>query len=456
MPSHSPVEFSGPLVTPRPFYKQWMLAGNRAVFFDRLVEDWGDFVHYRGLFNFYLINHPSLVKRVLLRTGHEFDKKTIIYNRFRNVFGGGLVVADGDQWKRRRNLLQQVFGPTTVKQFFSVMVDAAAGLADAWETGRRDRSVFDISRDMNRVTLEVAGRALFHDAFGDVSEQISRWTHTINRYSAKPPLPIVRSFWFPSHVNYGVKRVLREFDSFLQSMIDDRRGVGERAAGPDDDLLSILLRTKHEETGQSLSDREIKEEVLGLIIGGHETSSAALTWAWYELHRNPLAQQRLCEEINAVVGDDPLTLDHIPQLNYARMVIDETIRLHPPFWFENRNVAEDVELGGALLKKGSLVAFSRYSLHRHRDFWAEPHRFDPDRFEPGSEENSHSSHAFIPFGGGPRVCIGVHFATLELVVMLCSLVRRYRVVVDESDRHQMAANLTMTPAFGLQVRLEPR
>lgn len=428
-----------------------MIAGNRALFFDRLVQDWGDFIEYRGLFNFYLINHPALVKQVLQETHQAFDKRSIIYDRFRNAFGDGLVVSEGEKWKRQRGLMQQMFGPITVKRYFHLMVDAAHGMAEQWLPRCENQTVFDVALDMNRITLEIAGRALFHTGFDQANARIREWTHTINYYSAKPPLPVVRSFWFPSRVNFRLKRALREFNDFMQELIDERR-----TSPGDKDVLSILLQARDEATGEPMTDSEIKEEVLGMIIGGHETSSAALTWLWYELHHHPYVQSRLQQEIAEVVGDRPLDVEDIPRLTYARMIVEETLRLHPPFWFENRNVMQETELGGVRLAAGSLVAFSRYSLHRHPQFWKDPEQFNPDRFEPGHEENRRSAYASVPFGGGPRVCIGIHFAMLELIVILTVLARRYRVIVDASDRHQMSANLTMLPKYGVRVRLEPR
>ena len=444
-------DFTGKLVRPPWFYKQWMLAGNPSFFFDRLVNDYGDFIHYRGLFSFYLVNHPSLVKRVLMDTHQSFDKNSIIYNRFRNVFGNGLVVSEGEHWKRQRKLMQPIFGPITVKRFFSMMVDVTTETANRWESTCRNQDIFDIAEEMKRLTLEIAGRALFRDGFEQQSSNISQWTQTINRYSAKPPLPIVRSFWFPSHRNRKLKATLRDFHSFLRQMIDSRRT--EKAT---DDLLGILLHAKHEESGQTMTDGEVMEEALGMIIGGHETSSSALAWVWYELHQHPDIHKRLQDEIDSVVGNRPLMLEDLPRLTFTRMVIDETLRLHPPFWFENRNAIADVELGGVYLPKGSLVAFSRYSLHRHPAFWNNPDQFDPQRFALDKEENKRSTYAYVPFGGGPRICIGIHFAIMELTVILAVIVQRYKVVVDERDRHQMAASLTMTPKFGVQVHLAPR
>ncbi len=447
----NPQAFAGALRrTPR-FYKQWMLAGNPAYYFDRLVKDFGDFVHYRGLFSFYLVNHPALVKQVLQDTNKTFNKKSVIYDRFRNAFGNGLVVAEGDRWKRQRKLMQPMFGPTAVKRFFDLMVMSTTEVIKRWEGSCRSQNVFNIAHDMNQLTLTIAGRAMFNDSFDEAAAKISHWTHVINRYSAKPPLPIIRSIWFPSRTNAQLKETLRQFYAFLQEMIDARRlGI------PQKDLLGVLLDAKHEESGISMSDHEIAEEILGMIVGGHETSSSALTWVWYELDRNPDVERRLHQELDAVIGDRSLTIDDLPKLVYTKMIVDETLRLHPPFWFENRNVACDVQLGGSTIPKGSLVVFSRYSLHRHPSFWREPDRFIPCRFEPDHEENKRSLHACVPFGGGPRICIGINFAVMELLVVLATITRRYKVIVDSCDRHEMAAHLTMTPRHGVQVRLLER
>ena len=451
MESFDSHQFDGSISRPPWFYRQWMVAGNPALFFDHLARRFGDFVHYRGLFKFYLVNHPSLVKQVLQETHKSFDKNTVIYNRFRHAFGNGLVVSEGEHWKRQRKLIQPMFGHTAIARFFPHMLDATAETIQRWESKCRAAQTFDVSTDMNRLTLEIVGRTLFHDNFGDAATDIQRWTHTIDRYSAKAPIPIIRDAWFPSRRNRRLNRTLREFRGFLQHMIHARRN-----RSGDDDLLTRLLNVRNPDTGQAMTDDEIVDEALGMIIGGHETSASALTWVWYELDRNPAIRIRLFEEVDRVLGDGALTIDRVGQLIYTKMVIDETLRLHPPFWFENRNVKVSLELGGQRLSPGDIVAFSRYSLHRHPRFWRDPDRFDPDRFQLDQEENPRGSYAYIPFGGGPRICIGHHFAIMELLVIVAMIVQQYRVVTAPENRHEMTAALTMTPKFGHWVRLERR
>lgn len=443
-------EFSGSLVRSPWFYRQWMLAGNPAYFFQKLVREFGDFVHYRGLFNFYQVNHPSLVKQVLMDTHRSFDKQSIIYKRFGNVFGNGLVASEGEDWQRQRKLLQPIFGPITVRNFFEGMLNATQEMTEHWSVEYANQRVFDIAPEMEKLTLRIAGEALFSDVFKQQSERIARWNDTINYYCAKPPLPVIRSFWFPSSLNRRLKETLAEFHQFVGDMIEKRRGARGK-----NDLLGILLDAKHED-GTTLSDLEIREQVLGMIVGGHETSSRALAWIWYELDRHPDVRQQLFEELNSVLGDRPPTLECLPQLKYTKMVIDECLRLHPPFWFENRNVTEDVEIGGALLPKGSIVLFSRYTLHRHPDFWREPDKFDPTRQDPDDLENARSAYAQIPFGGGPRICLGINFAIMELVLLLATISQKFEVVVAKQNKHAMAAKMTMFPKYGVQVMLKPR
>jgi cytochrome P450 len=443
--------FEGKLTVAPRFYRQWMLAGNPAHFMARLIQDFGDFVQYRGLINFYLINHPTLIGQVLKETHRTYDKNSRVYNRFRNAFGNGLTVAEGEHWKRQRKLMQPVFGPSSVRNFFDMMLDAATQTARKWSTRYSSGEVFEMAFEMDKLALEVAGRAFFSQAFEGSSDQIRKWTRIINHYCALPPLPVISNLRFPSPLNLRLRRALGEYRIFVQTMIRSR--VNEAGKG---DLLDLLLTAKDEETGDTMDEDDIAEEVLGMLIGGHETNSAAMTWIWFELHHHPDVAQRLFEEIESVCGGQPLKFEQLEELRYTKMVIQEVLRLHPPFWFENRNTMCDVELGGTLIPQGSMIAFSRYSLHRHPGFWKDPDEFRPERFDPVQPENPPSSDAYIPFGKGPRVCIGRHFAMMEMLVITVTILQKFRVVIDATDRHEMVARMTMSPKHGLKVRLEPK
>jgi cytochrome P450 len=435
-------------VAPR-FYKQWMLLGNPAHYFDRIAKDLGDFVLCRGALDFYFLNHPELVRAVLKETNSRFDKNSPLYGQFRKAFGTGLVIAEGKLWQTQRRLLQPHFSPNAVRASFDIMAECIERSLQRWQAYAAKDATFNMVGEMHDLTLDIAGSTLLGGNFAAAQKDIARWTHNINVYSASLPLPVVSNLWFPTPKNLALKRTLREFYAFIQQVVEDRKGGGAQTG-----LLSALLEAEDPETGEKMSSEQLGAEILGVIIGGHETSSAALTWAWCELAQHPEVEQQLHEELDRVLGGEKPTLKHMPQLKYTRMIIDESMRLHPPFWFENRNTTEDVEMWGVTIPKGSMIAFSRYSLHRHPEYWPMPDRFLPERF---SEENTGSKYAYVPFGAGPRVCIGIHLATLELVMALATMAQRYRVELREREPVQMRALLTMEPQHGrLAVGAIPR
>jgi len=446
-------ETSPKLCTAPLFYRQWEIVRNPSRFIDVLIREFGDFVYYRGLIKFYLINNASLIKKVLNETHRNFDKNTVIYNRFRNAFGNGLVTAEGSHWRRQRKLIQPSFSPKSIENFFRIMLSSSNEVVKRWERFCESRATFNLTQEMNLLTLEIAGKSLLSDGFNSAARDIIKWTQVINKYSAGVPFPIISKKWFPSPLNFKLSRALNEYRSFMSKTINARKGneLGE-------DLLSVFLRMRDEETGQSMHDDEIAEEVLGIIVGGQETSATALVWTLYELSLNAEVEEKLLNEIMDVTNGEQISFTKIGELKYLKMVIQESMRLHPPFWFENRNAMHDVELGGAHIRKGSMIAFSRYALHRNTEYWEDPETFKPDRFDEESfrEKNGLQSLAYLPFSSGPRICIGRHFAMMEMMVILCSILQKYKLRVNSHYKHKVAINLTMEPKGGLPVFIERR
>ena len=435
------------------FYKQWKIIRDPSKFINVLIKEFGDFIYYRGIINFYLINNASLIKKVLNETHRNFDKNTVIYNRFRNAFGNGLVTAEGAHWRRQRKLIQPSFKPKLIEGFSQIMLNSTNRTIERWDSFCESETTFNLTEEMNMLTLEIAGKSLLSDGFNSAAKDIIRWTHVINKYSAGIPFPIISKKWFPSRLNIKLRRVLKEYRSFILNAIGDRKGndLGE-------DLLSVFLSMRDEETGQGMDEDEIAEEVLGIIVGGQETSATALVWTLYELSLNPEIEEKLLDQIMNVTSGEQINFSRIGELKYLKMVIQESMRLHPPFWFENRNAMHDVELGGVRIKKGSMIAISRYALHRNTDYWDDPETFNPDRFDEESSNNNNasSSFAYQPFSSGPRVCIGRHFAMMEMMIILCSILQKYKLRVDPHYNHKVATNLTMEPKGGLPVILERR
>ena len=442
--------YNGELRTPPRFYKTWKLASNPAQLIDELFSQFGDFLHYRGVVNLYLVNHPALVKQVLNETHRNFDKQTVIYDRFRNALGNGLVNAEGDHWKRQRKLLQPVFRSGSVKSFFDIMLRSTEKMADAWERRITAGTIFRVHGEIANLTLEIAGKALFSNGFEESADDIIHWTNTINTYSSFPPLRILNNTAIPTPLNLRLKHVLREYNTFITGMIE------QRLADPShDDLLSIFLTMRDEDTGEPMKMHEVAEEVLGMIIGGHETSSAALVSTFFELSRHPEIERQVVDEIDRVKGDGPLLLEHLEELHLTRRVIDESMRLHPPFWFENRNAKEDTDIGGTIVPKGSMIALSRYSLHRNPVFWDDPETFNPERFNSDSPDyiDSDSMGIYIPFSRGPRSCVGRHFAMMEMMIIVTTLLSRYQFQPTEIDKDDFSARLALELKNRFPVRI---
>ncbi|MED5259605.1 MAG: cytochrome P450, partial [Verrucomicrobiota bacterium] len=425
------------LCHPPRFYRQWEVIKNPSNFINNLISQYGDFIHYRGLIDFYLINNAELIKKVLNETHRNFDKNTIIYNRFRNAFGNGLVTAEGDHWRRQRKLIQPAFKPLSIKSFFDIMVKSSMQMIERWRSEYVSLTSFNLTEEINKLTLDIAGKSLLSNGFNKAAKRIIGWTHSINKYSAGIPLPFISHPSFPSPLNLKLNRALKEYKSFIFETIKERRN-----SSPKDDLLSVFLNMRDEETGEKMKDDEIAEEVLGIIVGGHETSATALVWTIFELCSNSAVNEKLLLEIDKVTGKGKIDFNKIGEFKYMKMVIQESMRLHPPFWFENRNALSDVELGGVSIPKGSMSAFSRYALHRNKRDWDSPEEFIPDRFDLDEDDEKINMSAYLPFSSGPRICIGRHFAMMEMTVILCLILKNYKISICPNYKHNVAINLT--------------
>ena len=320
-------------------YKQWLVASDTQAFIRMLTDEFGDFVHYRGLLNFYVVNHPDLIRQVLQKTNRNYDKGTDIYKRFRSVFQSGLVVSEGAHWSKQRKLIQPLLKPGFVRSLVPLMLESSVSMASEWAKSTENGDTRNIARDMSRLTLEIAGRCLFSNDFGEYRDKIIEWSDYINEYSGLTPYPVIRSPWFPSPANIKMRRVLKEFHDFVGGLYDSRIAGGEKSS----DLFSLLIDARHEDVDGGMSRTELMDEVVTMIFGGHETSATALTWAWYYLAQNRDVEKKLHAELDAVLEGQELSPEHVPKLKYTRQVIHEAMRMGPPFWFENRNVVEEDE-----------------------------------------------------------------------------------------------------------------
>ena len=444
----APGRRGAPLVGVLPLIRRDSLAFLMGVF-----REYGDVVRYKlGPVGSHLVAHPDAVKYVLQEHVKNFTKDHISYGMLRRVAGNGLVTSQGDFWLRQRRLAQPAFHRQRIAALGAQIVSATEELLAAWEPRLADGRAFEVGEEMMRLALRIASEALFG---ANMQAQASAVSHSFNILSAQL-VARFRSFnilppVLPTRADRAWRAAVAELDRVVYGLIAERR----RRAEDTGDLLSMLMLARDEETGEQMDDRQLRDEVLTMLVAGHETTATALTWVWAMLDRHPQAAARLHAELDTVLEGRAPTVADAPKLAYTRMVIDETMRLYPPLYIMSRKVREEDEIGGFRIPAGSSVDVSPYVTHRHPAFWEEPERFDPERFTPERAAARHK-YAYVPFSTGPRMCIGNSFALLEATLVLATVAQRYRLRVREGHTLAPSPLLTLRPKDGLPVHLERR
>ena len=395
----------------------------------------------------YLVNDPEGVRSVLVTNARNYGKRTIQYSALSLVTGEGLLSADTPEWKRQRPMVQPAFHRETLTSIVAHVATAAERIVDDWNALPQG-AVVDIDAAIMNAALEIVGHALFgSDLSTDADALTTATLDALDVVIARARVPITPPAWVPTPGNRKLSTSVAALDGAVHSMLD-ARGAREVPA----DMLDLLIMARDDE-GNALTETEIRDQVVTFIVAGHETVASALTWAFALLAENPDVMRRLQAEADAVLGGNAAQFADYQRLPYARAVIDETLRLYPPAWLITRNSLGDDVLGGYEVPNGSLIIMSPWLLHRHPDVWTKPDRFDPQRFIDGEIDRS----AFIPFGAGPRQCIGRDFAYVEAVLLLASLVAHFDLEYPAGERRPAAVPLvTMRPTGGLHLRVRTR
>jgi cytochrome P450 len=347
--------------------------------------------------------------------------------------------------------MQPVFHRQRIAGFARLMTAAALEMLARWEAETVERC--DLADEMMRLTLAIVGRALFSIDLAREAHAVGPAFTTVNRHLGQFNLMLLLPF-LPTRANRRFRKAVAELDQVVWRVIGERRKSG--ADGEDrGDLLSMLLAARDADTGEGMSDRQLRDEIITLMLAGYETTANALTWTFYLLAQNADAERRLHEEVDAVLGARPPEADDLPRLVWTRMVIEEAMRLYPPAWIVTRGAIEDDELAGHRIAAGSIVMASPWVTHRHPDFWPEPERFDPERFSPERAAGRHR-YAYFPFGGGPRLCIGSGFAMTEAQLILATVAQRHRFRLEPGYRATPEPLITLRPRGGMPVTVERR
>jgi cytochrome P450 len=397
----------------------------------------------------YVVGHPDGVKHVLQDQNRRYSKDTIQYNALARITGRGLLTSDGNLWLRQRRLAQPAFARPRLMALDSIIVPATQAMLARWEEPAGRSQALDIDGEMMRLTLEIVGKALFSM---DLSREAARLTgavllaldHII--YQARNV--IVAPDFIPTPRNLRFKRSLKVLNQAVHAIIAERRRSGEMG----DDLLGMLLQARDDETGQPMSDVQVRDEILTMLIAGHETVASALTWTWYLLALHSQARDALRQEVVSVLHGRLPAAGDLASLAYTAQVFSEALRLYPPAWVITRRAVEEDEIMGYAVPVGALVIISPYAVHRHPQFWDDPELFQPSRFAPEGEAKR-NRYAYIPFGAGPRLCIGSGFAAVEAHLIMAMIAQRFWLELPPGERVSMDALVTLRPRHGLSMRL---
>lgn len=409
----------------------------------------GDLVRWRfGPLWFYQANDPDLIKEVLVRKASDFHKTDRNKDVFRPVLGEGLLVSDGEFWQRQRGMVQPAFHSQRIKAYGQTMVEEALYLLDRWA----DQPTVELHHEMMRVTLAIVARTLFDVRLEDDEfQQVSRAMDVVlaranDRFQRIVDIPQ----WVPTPGNLQGKRAMANLDYVLQRIIRDRRESGEDRG----DLLSILLFSR-DQSGQRMTDEQARDEAMTLFLAGHETTANALTWTWTLLGRHPQVLARLQQEVDRVASKRSLTVADLEALSFHDQVVQEAMRLYPPAWIIARQSIRPVEIGPYQLPAGARIFISAWGVQRDPNLFDEPLSFQPARFSAERAARRHK-YSYIPFGGGPRICIGNSFAMMEAKLVLATMVKHLRLEMRPDQDLTPEPLVTLRPAQPIPVSLHWR
>lgn len=415
---------------------------------------YGDLVRFRfapgewGPFCSYLVCRPEHVKHVLLDNYKNYWKG-IAVGRLKIVTGEGLFLSEGEFWRRQRRLAQPAFHHQRIEGFANLMTDSIAAMLERWRPVAARGEPIDMAAEMTPLTMSIVGRAMVGRDFFAESDELVRAGHVANQFmndrlTQYLPTPL----WVPTRKNRAFRRALGLTKALICRTIEERR----RAPCAGNDLLGMFLAARDPETGESMSDRQLRDELFTILGAGQETTAVLLSWSWWLLARHPEVEARLRHEVETVLDGRVPTAEDAPALPYTRMVLQEALRLYPPVWAIPRQAIADDEIGGYRIRAGAPVTLSPYLTHRHPEVWCDPDTFNPENFTPEAVEGR-PRFSYFPFGGGPRICIGLEFALLEAQLTLAMVCQRYRFRPVPGGSVEPSVRITLRPGGGVWMTL---
>ncbi len=440
-----------PIIRARyPFEFFFQFSNDALGFLARAARTHGDICCFKvGPWRAYLLNHPDLIQEVLSVQPQNFQKEPALQIT-RTILGEGLLTSEGNLHKRQRRLIQPAFHRQRVASYAEIMVEKAQGLTREWKDGQ----TLDINEEMMHIALAIVGKALCGVNLEEEAAEIDQALGTAMRAFKDWMYRPFPTFWpkLPLPKTLKVRKARRQLDQTVFRIIEQHRQRGT----DNGDLLSMMLFSEESsEGGTRMTDAQVRDEAMTLLLAGHETVGNALTWTWYLLSQNPQAEAKLHEELGRVLGGRASRMEDIPQLRYTEMVFSESMRLLPPAWALGYQAIRATKIGGYDIPKGSVVNMVQYLMHRDPRYWEDPEKFNPERFTPEAKA-ARPRFTYFPFGGGPRQCIGEPFAWMEGVLVLATLAQRWVPRPVPGYKLELFPSITLRPRNGMPMVLKER
>jgi cytochrome P450 len=423
-------------------------------FMQRCAETYGDIVQFDlGPVKTYMVTDPGEIERILVSDDHKYHKPTFQGDALGELLGDGLLLSEEATWRKQRQIAQPAFAPGRLWGLDEQMVDHTERMLEEWADGQQR----DVEIDMARVTVQIIVDAMLGANLDDQRAQVVRENlEPLGRRFEPDPLRPLIPDWAPTQENREYEAAIERLEGILEDIVETRRGTEHDAPDPGADgdqpmdLLSLLLRAQQQ--GEQ-SDKQIRDEMMTMLLAGHDTTALTLTYAWYLLAEHPEVEARFHAELDEVLDGETPTAAAVEDLEYTERVIQETMRLYPPVYAIFREPQVDVRLGDYRIPAGSAVLLPQWVVHRSPRFWDDPETFDPDRWAETSERERFS---YFPFGGGPRHCIGKSLSLLEATLILGTVGQRYSLERVGEGPLDLRPSLTMHPENGMEMRLHRR
>lgn len=402
---------------------------------------------YRSIFT----ADPAFIQYVLQKNNRNYQKSPLHFQHLAHYLGNGLLTSDGDYWLQQRRLIQPGFHRSRLASLTQLM-QSVLQESNAKFDHLAEQGPIDIAYEMMGTAFRIITRSIFstnvrEEELEEMSTQITTLQAFIIKLIRQPYL----NFWRQLSGEISThEQIAAKFDATILQYIHARKESGEHR----DDLLQMLLDSRYEDTGEPMTEKALLDEVKILFVAGHETSANALAWSWYLLSQHPEAVDKIRQELDAVAPGRALEFEDLAKLEHLSQVIDEVLRLYPPAWITDRQAIKDDEFNGIKIKKGTFLVTYIYGVQHSADYWEDPEAFRPERF--AKDQKLTHSYAYLPFGGGPRMCIGNHFAIMEMQLVIANLIRRYDFALVPEHPVEKQPLITLRPRYGIQMRFWKR